>query len=485
MTVELRVERSVQRSTVATVMTINTWQSRRSSAADVAESFKLRTASRRMRARSRADTGREGRRSAGARSTRGRVVARRATQAYRFDVILDTVATVHPLDPYLRALKIKGTLCSLVLPDRLDINPITLATGRRNVSGSGAGGTVDTRAMLDFCGQHGIVAEYELITPNDLARVFERLIAGDVRYRFVLDLRNVSAWLRDRWSRSLCMATSACCSDPHRPPGRRRRSAVRILAKPLSTRDLCRCYGVGRAMLLHDATWEDIGTLRQQLGASPALSIEGAAQAFAGSWLDTFESVVLARLFLVQPLERLPQDDQAFACAVAGSSSLPPATPCLSLLGTRGREPAWNQRRQSQGHRAIPLIDQKFVRGAPMLAKLLADLDVDLQGLDDGRPIVTRRMLGGLNSAFYVRDAQNEWDAEGRAIIADRKFVAQYGVHTVFGMGGAYANGVIAIAIVFTTELLEPSVVNRYPSLIGNFKMATASLLEQNHIYGP
>jgi hypothetical protein len=238
-------------------------------------------------------------------------------------------------------------------------------------------------------------------------------------------------------------------------------------------------------MLLHDATWEDIGKLREQLGASSARSIEGAAQAFAGAWIATFESVVLARLFLVQPLERLPPDDQGFACAVAGGRLLQSATPCLSLLGTRGREPAWNQRRQSQGHRAIPLIDQKFVRGAPMLAKLLADIDLDLQGLDDGRPIVTRRMLGGLNSAFYVRDAQNECDAAGRAIIADQKFVAQYGVHTVFGMGGAYSTGVIAIAIVFTTELLEPIVVNRYASLIGNFKMATASLIEQDRIYEP
>lgn len=238
-------------------------------------------------------------------------------------------------------------------------------------------------------------------------------------------------------------------------------------------------------MLLHDATWEDIGKLREQLANSSARSLEGAAQAFAGSWIDTFESVVLARLFLVQPLERLPQDDREVAVAIAAGHPLTPATPCLSLLGTRGREPAWNQRRQSRGHRAIPLINQKFVRGAPMLVKLLADLDVDLQGLDDGRPIVTRRMLGGINSAFYVRDAQNARDAEGRAIIADQAFVAQYGVQTVFGMGGAYVTGVIAIAIVFTTELLESSVVDRYPSLIGNFKMATASLLAQDRIYEP
>lgn len=112
-------------------------------------------------------------------------------QAYRFDFILDTIATVHPIDPYLNALKLDGTLCSLGLPDRMELNPFSLALGRRSVAGSGAGGTVDTHAMLELCGKHGIVADYELITPKDLPGAFERLVAGDVRYRFVLDLRGL------------------------------------------------------------------------------------------------------------------------------------------------------------------------------------------------------------------------------------------------------------------------------------------------------
>jgi hypothetical protein len=240
------------------------------------------------------------------------------------------------------------------------------------------------------------------------------------------------------------------------------------------------------SMRLHDATWNDIDVLREQLSNPSADSVEAAAQAFASTWVAKFNSVVLARLFLVLPLDQLPAEDQAYARAAAGSrGAFNPTTPCLSLLGTRGREPAWNDRKQSREHRAIPLVDRKFVRGAPMLAKLLADLDVDLAGLDDGRPIATRRMLGGINGTFYIRDAQNACDAQGRAIIADREFVTKYDVHTVFGMGGAYATGVIAIAVVFTTELLEALVVNRYPSLIGNFKIATSSLLEQGQIFAP
>jgi hypothetical protein len=244
-------------------------------------------------------------------------------------------------------------------------------------------------------------------------------------------------------------------------------------------------YALVQTMLMQTASWEEIAALRAKMSNLAAPSVVAAAQSFVGSLVDTFESVVLARLFLVQTLSQLPAEERAFATAAAGPSQrLKASVPCLSLLGTRGREPAWNDRTLSQGHRAIPLIDQNFVRGAPMLAKLLADLDVDLQGLDDGRPIVTRRMLGGLNSTFYIRDAQDARDAEGRAIIADQSFVTRYGVHTVFGMGGAYANGAIAIAIVFTTELLESLIVNRYPSLIGNFKMSTAALLEHGDVYG-
>jgi hypothetical protein len=152
------------------------------------------------------------------------------------------------------------------------------------------------------------------------------------------------------------------------------------------------------------------------------------------------------------------------------------------LLGTSGREPAWNDRTQSRGHRVIPLIDRAFVSGAPMLAKLLADLEIDLRPLDAGQPIDVRRMLGSQNGMFYVPDAKTATDG-ARMIIAERDFVSRYDVHTVFGMGGAYNEAVLAIAIVFTTESIERLVADRYPSLISNFKMATASLVARGELF--
>ncbi len=112
-----------------------------------------------------------------------------AAQARRFDFILDTVAVPYPMDPMLRALKRNGTLCAVGIPDRHDFSPLSLAMGRRSIAGSGAGGTVETKEMLAFCSTHGIVADYELVKPGQIATAFERMERGDVRYRFVLDLR--------------------------------------------------------------------------------------------------------------------------------------------------------------------------------------------------------------------------------------------------------------------------------------------------------
>jgi hypothetical protein len=148
----------------------------------------------------------------------------------------------------------------------------------------------------------------------------------------------------------------------------------------------------------------------------------------------------------------------------------------LSLLGTRGREASWNDRAASRGHLAIPLIDRSFVQGAPMIAKLLADLEIDLKKLDDGAPIATRHMLGGRNGTFYVPDAQSAKDDHGRNIIASREFVQAQQVRTVFGMGGAYLDGRLIVAIIFTSELLYRAVVDRYPSLISTFKAVTAQV---------
>lgn len=107
--------------------------------------------------------------------------------AGRLSFILDTIPADHSLDPYLETLDYDGVLCEVGMPDRLDMTPLLLTLGRRSVSSSGVGGTPETREMLAFANAHGIEAEIELVTPNDLDAAFDRLGRGDVHYRFVID----------------------------------------------------------------------------------------------------------------------------------------------------------------------------------------------------------------------------------------------------------------------------------------------------------
>lgn len=109
-------------------------------------------------------------------------------QANRFDFLLDTVSTTYPLDAYVRALRLDGTLCSLGIPDRFDLTPVVLTMGRRRLASSGAGGTRDVGEMLAFCAQHGIVADVEVIGRGAVNDAFARLARNDVKYRFVIDL---------------------------------------------------------------------------------------------------------------------------------------------------------------------------------------------------------------------------------------------------------------------------------------------------------
>lgn len=119
--------------------------------------------------------------------------AQMAAQASRFDFILDTVSSGHPLDPYLRSLKLDGTLCCLGIPKAMDFSPFLLTTGRRRIASSGVGGTLETQEMLDFCSKHNIAADVEVIAAADINDGFERLERGEVRYRLVIDMSTLNA----------------------------------------------------------------------------------------------------------------------------------------------------------------------------------------------------------------------------------------------------------------------------------------------------
>ena len=106
-----------------------------------------------------------------------------------FDFILDTVSAPHDLGQFLGLLKRDGTMTLVGAPDTPPaVNPFLLIGGRRSLAGSLIGGIAETQEMLDFCGTHGITADVEVIAMRDIDASYERMLKGDVKYRFVIDL---------------------------------------------------------------------------------------------------------------------------------------------------------------------------------------------------------------------------------------------------------------------------------------------------------
>ena len=121
------------------------------------------------------------------------VISRDAAQmkahAGSFDFILNTVAAPHVLDAYTALLKRDGTLCLVGAPAEPHPSPsvMGLIFGRKAIAGSLIGGIRETQEMLDFCAQHQIVADIEMIAADGIEAAYERMLRSDVKYRFVID----------------------------------------------------------------------------------------------------------------------------------------------------------------------------------------------------------------------------------------------------------------------------------------------------------
>ena len=112
-----------------------------------------------------------------------------AAHANSFDLIINTVAAPHDLNIYLTLLKRDGNLTLVGAPASPHVSPevFNLIFKRRSLNGSMIGGIPETQEMLDFCAEHGIVSDVEVISADEINASFERMLKGDVKYRFVID----------------------------------------------------------------------------------------------------------------------------------------------------------------------------------------------------------------------------------------------------------------------------------------------------------
>jgi uncharacterized zinc-type alcohol dehydrogenase-like protein len=112
-----------------------------------------------------------------------------------FDFILDTVAAPHNLDVFLTLLKRDGTMTLVGAPPTPHPSPqvFNLIFARRRLAGSLIGGIAETQEMLDFCAEHNITADVEVIPIQDINRAYERMLKSDVKYRFVIDMASLQS----------------------------------------------------------------------------------------------------------------------------------------------------------------------------------------------------------------------------------------------------------------------------------------------------
>ncbi|MCE7069114.1 NAD(P)-dependent alcohol dehydrogenase [Dyadobacter sp. CY327] len=110
----------------------------------------------------------------------------------KLNFILDAVSAEHDINAFISLLRVDGSLALVGAPENpLPVAAFSLIQGRKSFAGSMIGGIAETQEMLDFCGEHNIVADIEMIDIQEINEAYERMIKGDVKYRFVIDLASI------------------------------------------------------------------------------------------------------------------------------------------------------------------------------------------------------------------------------------------------------------------------------------------------------
>jgi hypothetical protein len=215
--------------------------------------------------------------------------------------------------------------------------------------------------------------------------------------------------------------------------------------------------------------------LRQ--AAQEAGSIEEAAEWVARYLYDAFvdpegrRECVLVRFYKTHPFASLPEDLRAFAIRLLADEPVRPDMRCLVLLGSAGEKPAWNSRRGSVGHQAIPLPSAQIVERAPMIAQMIRGLGLEIEAVVTPSPDFVRTSVGKTYNVFYVEEALGS-----PYIPAQEEFVQPYGVRSVVGFGGLLLSGDLYCAILFARVPIASETAQRFRNIALDLKLAISAL---------
>ncbi|CAN5546635.1 hypothetical protein BH09GEM1_BH09GEM1_09370 [soil metagenome] len=210
----------------------------------------------------------------------------------------------------------------------------------------------------------------------------------------------------------------------------------------------------------------------RKLGAS-ATSMEDAAQRIVTYFHGELTSAsgehacALVRMFITLPYTQLDAEQRNFASGLLPEIVAEPTTKCLTLLATADDEAAWNSRRTSTGHQALPLPSEESISRSPMISQLIRQLGVEVGTLLKPDANVV------LDDAQHTFNVFHVGDALGSPYIpAQSEFVMPYGISSVLGFGGLLPPGELFATILFTKTPVSRETAELFRSLALNVKVA-------------
>jgi hypothetical protein len=187
----------------------------------------------------------------------------------------------------------------------------------------------------------------------------------------------------------------------------------------------------------------------------------------------------LVRFFKTHAYGELSEDLQDAAQAILKGRAILRATKCLTLLATAGDEPYWNHRRESTGHQAIPLIDEDFVKRAPMILQLIQQFGLEVSSVIDPSPTLITKEPHKAYNVFYVPEA-----AGSPHIPAQDQFVLPYKIQSVLGFGGMLPSGNLFAVILFSKVPIPLEVAHQFKWMSAYVRIAIEPF-ERGTVFDP
>jgi len=217
----------------------------------------------------------------------------------------------------------------------------------------------------------------------------------------------------------------------------------------------------------------ECGSVLRRLGAG-AQSMEEAAGRIAHYLYDHFldqqggqRACALVRLYKTHPYGELDEELKTFARALSGDVQRSPEMKCLTLLATAGDQPLWNSRKNSAGHKAIPLPSALVVSQAPMISQLIVQFGLEIHDVVKPAPAIMLELDQKTFNVFYVEEA-----AGSRFVPAQEEFVVPYGIKSVLGFGGMLPDGNLFAIIMFSKVHIPREKADLFKALSLSAKIA-------------